>query len=416
MDLASAFTALGLALGVGLLIGFERQQSAAAEKVPERASMGGSRTFPLVALAGAVSALVSRSVGTWFTALVFVAVAALVAVSYMHDLRQSKDHGLTSETAMLVAFLLGALAAADGVFESTKERVLVVASVAVVVTFVLSLKPPLHALAGRTTKDDVLAALKFLVVAVVVLPVLPNRGLGPLEAVNPFKLGLLVALMTGVGFAGYVAMRVLGARSGLVLTGVLGGLVSSTAVTLAAAGHAKKSDKAADACATAVTLAGTVMAARTAIVLSAVNAQFLRTLAVPLGAVLLAGVVMSVVQWLRTRGGGKVELKVSNPIDLFAAVKMGLLIGAVLVATKAARQWLGPGGVVATSALAGTFDVDAVSISAAELAGDAASDTATKNAVAAFVGGRRFGRALLLYSAATILAAAAGIAWLHLRQ
>jgi uncharacterized membrane protein (DUF4010 family) len=426
MDELAAFASLGVALGAGLLVGFERQQTAGVEKLPEKSLLGGARTFPLVALAGAVAALAGRWIGAWFVAVVFAAVAALVVVSYLDDVRRTHDHGLTSETALLLVFLLGALAATDGVFSSAKERALVVVSAAVVSTFVLSLKPPLHALAAKTTKEDVFAALKFLLVAVVVLPLLPDEKTGPYDALNPRKLGLLVALLAGVGFGGYVAMRAFGARHGLVLTGLLGGLVSSTAVTLAAARHAK-SAKAAPLAATSAAVAWAVMGARVLVVAAAFDAELLRALAVPVAAVGVVGAAAAAVLWARSRGHGDgVELAVKNPVELSAALQMTLVVAAVLVATKFAEQRFGAGGVYATSALAGTVDVDAVTVSMAGLARGResvaapatavlvaiASNTVAKTTIAAVVGGARFARTLLVPAAAMVLAAAAGVVWL----
>jgi uncharacterized membrane protein (DUF4010 family) len=243
VDDGSVFLALGVALAAGFLIGFERQQSASSDGVSDSSSMGGVRTFPLVALAGAMSSLLARFAGAWFVAIGFAAMTAFVAISYADDVRRRREHGFTTEIALLSAFLLGALATSTGIFESLRDKALAIFSVAVVQTFVLSMKPQMHAFAGKVTKDDILATMKFLVAAVVLLPVLPDEAMGPLDAFNPFRLGLMVVLIAGVGFAGYVLVRVMGAGRGLVLTGLVGGLVSSTAVAVASAARAREHPK-----------------------------------------------------------------------------------------------------------------------------------------------------------------------------
>lgn len=428
MDQEAAFVALGIALGVGLLIGFEREQSAASENTGTGPTMGGVRTYPLVSLGGALSMLLSREIGAWFTALAFAVIGVLVAISYADDVRAGRERGLTSEIAMLVAFVLGALAATDRIVATTKERVIVLFSVAVVVTLVLSLKPTLHAIARKTTKVDVYATLKFLLAAVVLLPLLPDRAMGPMDAVNPFETGLLIVFIAGVGFVGYVAVRALGPGRGLGVTGLVGGLVSSTAVALAAAGRARKEPALAPSCALSFVLANTVSALRVLVVVAALNAELAQAVAVPVAAVAAVGAVASYVFWRRAHGARieAGELAVANPFELTSAVKLGLLITAVLFATKAASRHLGTGGLYAASAVAGTTDVDAVAVSMAQLAhaetalGVAAgaivlavaSNTVAKALIAGFFGGWSFGRLLIGTTLAMLAAALLGFAWL----
>lgn len=430
MEEESLFVALGVALGAGFLIGFERQQSAESAGVPESSSMGGVRTYPLVALVGALASLVARSAGAWFVALAFAGLTAFVVVSYADDVRRRRNHGLTSEIALLSAFLLGALATSTGIFATTRDKALLIFSVAVVETFVLSLKPQMHALAGKATHEDVLASLKFLLAAVVLLPLLPDKAMGPFDAFNPFRLGLMVVLIAGVGFAGYVAVRVVGAGRGLVLTGLVGGLVSSTAVTVASAARARAEPKLARTCALSVILANSVMSARVLVIVAALSSVLARALAIPVGALVLVGAATSAVSWLRTRDGRgeSVDLKVSNPFEISSAVKMALLIAAVGFVTRAASAHLGTGGVYVASVLGGTTDVDAISVSMAELARTGtdvriaatsvlcaiAANTVVKEGIAGVGGGAAFLRTLFVPAAATLAATLAGVAWVWL--
>ncbi len=428
MDQESAFVALGVALGVGLLIGFEREQTAVSEDARSGSTLGGIRTYPLVALAGALASLFSREIGTWFVALAFATLAGLIAISYADDVRAGRERGLTSEIAMLVTFVLGALAPAEGLIAPAKDRAIVLFSVAVVVSLLLSLKPALHAIARKATKSDVYATLKFLLIAVVLLPLLPDRTFGPLDVINPFKIGLLIVLIAGVSFAGYVAVRALGPGRGLGLTGLIGGLVSSTAVTLAAAGRAKREPALAPSCALAIVLANTVMAVRVFVVAVVVNAALLRPMAWTVAGLVAVGVASSFVFARRAKGSrtGADELNVANPFELGSAVKLGLLVTAVLFATKAASVHLGTGGIYVASVLAGCTDVDTVSVSMADLAKTqidvsvavtaillaVAANTVVKTAIAAVAGGLAFGRLFVIPSLATIAAAAAGIVWI----
>ncbi len=429
MDLESAFSALGVALGVGLLIGFEREQSARADEVAAGPQIGGVRTYPLVALAGALAALVAREVGPWFVALAFGAMGGLVAISYADDVRNGRDRGLTSEASLLVTFLLGALAPSERIVPDQGQKVLVLFSVAVVVSLILSAKPVLHAIAQGATKNDVYATLKFLIVAIVVLPLLPDLALGPYGAFNPFKVGVVVALIAGVGFMGYVAVRVLGPGRGLGLTGLLGGLVSSTAVTMAAAGRARAEPPLAASCALAVLLAGTVMLGRVVVIACALNSGLAGVLAAPIGAMAVVGLGASYVLWRQARStaGEADRLAVTNPFELASAVKLGLMVVVVLVVSKAATEAYGAGGLYAASVLAGTTDVDAITASAANLTrgsdglplASAATaivlavltNTVAKTIMAAVAGGGDFARRVVLASLATLAAGAGGLLW-----
>ena len=218
LDLALRF---GAALGLGLLLGLERERKRDLELL-----FGGVRTFALIALLGAIGAFLERELNQgWLVLAAFVAVSALVAVSYAMTAARG-ELGITTEITALLAFIVGALCGWDKV---------AVASVATVVCLLLlTLKDYLHRLARRVELADVEATLKFAVISVIILPLLPNETFGPppVDVINPYKIWLMVVLIAGLNFMGYVLVKVLGNEHGLVVTGILGGLVSSTAVTL----------------------------------------------------------------------------------------------------------------------------------------------------------------------------------------
>jgi uncharacterized membrane protein (DUF4010 family) len=424
MDTWEPYASLALVLAVGFLIGLQREQSMAGEGPGRRTFVGGIRTFPLVALAGGVATLLARGLGPWITLVTFLLLAVPVAIAYADDIRQGRDRGLTSETAFVVTFLLGALGLSEGILPPEVNRQLLVASLGVAVTALLSMKEALHDWAARVSKEDLYATVKFLVVAVIVLPILPNKTWDPLEVLNPFHIGLMITLIAGLGFAGYVAFRMLGPGRGLAMTGLLGGLVSSTAVTLSLSGRAKEHPGIADACAAGMVLAWTVMCPRVLAAVAVVHPDLARRLALPLGAAAVAGALASALLYRKTRAAAAeaepVVLK--NPFELGTAVKFGALFALVLVLSKlAVDQWQGT-GLVVTGALAGTTDVDAVSLSAAKLAhggvglGIAAaailvacgSNTLVKAGIAWTVAGWAFGRRVLPAVLAMLVAGTAG--------
>lgn len=420
MDHYEPFASLGTALAVGLLIGLERQQSA-PEGAAENYFLGGVRTYPLVSLGGAVGALFVPLYGIWILLALLLAQVAFQLVAFADDVKRGASRGLTTEAAFLLTFLLGALAGSQGLLEPVSHKVMVVLSVGVVATLLLSAKATLHDLVGRATRQDVFATVKFLIVAVVVLPLLPDQTYGPLDVLNPFKIGLMIVLIAGIGFVGYGAIRVLGSGKGLGLTGLIGGLVSSTAVTLSMSSRAKGDKALAPICAMAVVLASTVMFARIAAEVAVVNRALLPLLLVPLGAMTAAGGLAAAVLFRGAQRAQSEAAQVSfaNPFELSSAVKFGLLYGAILFASKAATIYLGSSGVYLAGALAGATDVDAITLSMASLAKQgsiepqvavttiligAATNSCVKAGMAVALGGWLFGRQLLLAFGGVLLA------------
>ncbi|HET7752341.1 MAG TPA: MgtC/SapB family protein [Anaeromyxobacteraceae bacterium] len=424
MDSYEPFASLGIALAAGLLIGLERERSASIDGSGQ--PVAGVRTHPIVALLGGVSVLLARDLGLAIPIVVLLALTGFLVLNYAKDLQHERDPGITSELALLVSFLLGALALSRGVVEPPARRILVVAASAVVVTMLLSAKPWSQAFARRISADDVAATLKFLIVAVVVLPLLPNDTYGPLDVLNPRHIGVLVVLIAGISFVGYAAMRVLGPERGLGLTGFVGGLASSTAVTLSMSSRAKEEPSLRRSCALAVVLASTIMVARVAIVVGITNRALLGALTGPLLAMGVASTGACLFLYLRSRqkAGEAKAVSISNPFELTTALKFALVFSVVLLGATAATKYLGARGTYAAGLLAGTTDVDAISLSMARLAGGEvplpvaattvflglASNTIVKAAMAAVLGGWAFGRVVAAAFGVTLLAGAVAVA------
>jgi uncharacterized membrane protein (DUF4010 family) len=423
-EIAGSF---GLVLAIGFLIGLQREQTMQTDRAARGLFVGGIRTFPLVALAGGIAALLARSFGSWIVGVALGAPCLMVAIAYYDDVRNGRDRGMTSEVAFVVTFLLGALGLSPEVLP--ESRLLLVAGAGVAVMGLLSMKDALHEWAAKISKDDLYATVKFLVVAVIVLPLLPDKTWDPLQALNPQKIGLMITLIAGIGFAGYLAFRTLGAGRGMAVTGLLGGLVSSTAVTLSLAGRAKEHPALGPACAAGVVLAWTVMFVRLLIIVAIIHLGLAKILAIPLLAGALAGGVGTLffVRRLRQASAEAATITLANPFKLWSAVKFGALFAAVLVLSKLAVKAFGGAGLVAMGAVAGSTDVDAVALSAAKLAGAdlplktaalavivaCASNTIVKGAMAWGLGGAEFGKRLLPLAGAMIVFGGIGaaIAW-----
>ena len=356
-----------IALFLGALVGLEREKKQAAE--PER-GIGGLRTFMLFAEAGAVAAWLSVRVDSpWIFVGTGALVAALLVAGYLAWVRRHPDDvGLTTETAAIVVYLLGGLT----VYGNAGLAV----ALAITTSAILAFKQPLHAWVDRVGRDDLYAGLTLLIATFIVLPVLPDRTLDPWQALNPYAMWWLVILISGLSLVGYVATRVLGAGRGIPLTGLFGGLVSSTAVTLSLARRSREqaSDKAfAGALTAGILLAWTVMFARVAIEVAAVHHSLLPTLALPLATPAAIAAIAALLAYRRAgkkRGDAAGEVPLRNPFSLMAAIRFALLFAVVLLAVKIVETHAPGRSVYAVAAIAGLTDVDAITLSMATSARD----------------------------------------------
>lgn len=413
---------LALALCLGLFIGLEREYARGESKdsVP-----AGLRTFGLIGLLGGVSVYLGALFSPWVTVAVFVMFSGLIVAGYVEEqLARTDRHGVgvTSEVAALLTFLLGCLAVAG--------QLTVAVVTAVAATVVLSAKKPLHAFVRGMGQDDLVATLKFAVVTFIVLPVLPNRAYGPLGAFNPYHTWLMVVLIAGIGFLGYALTKFIGAERGIPLTGLVGGLASSTAVTLANARRSREAPELARPLAEGVVLACTVMLPRVALIVAAIDAKLLRSVGPPLLAMLLASLASVAVLHLCARrhpqqdtGAGPHHV---NPFEVAPALKFALAFALVNWLVKWAQAAHAAGGVYLASGLSGLVDADAAAVSLAnqaKLGFDPSLaargivlalvvNTVFKGAVAASIGARELGRPVL--AAMTLVAIGGGVAvfWL----
>jgi uncharacterized membrane protein (DUF4010 family) len=383
------FNDCAFALVIGLLLGLERERS---ETSGER--FAGIRTFPLLALTGCVAALVGREGPIFLLPAVVVGLAALIVSAYHWT--AVIHHGVTSEALALLAPLLGGLCGYG--------RGPLATALAVIVTLLIAMKAPLHRFAGAVSEEEVLSILKFGIVAVVALPLLPTQPIGPYGAIVPRHVGMVVVVICALSLLGYVLVKLLGGRTGWALAGLVGGLVSSTAVTLALSGKARELQHLLRPLAAGILLASMVLNARGLFLATLFDAPFARWLLPRLATLFVVGAVFAAREVLKKDGRGeKGEVGLGNPVELTRAVTLGLLFAAILVVARAAQETLGTAGLWAAGAVGGLLDVDSVAVAnaglrksgvvTAEAAGGAfllatLTNLAVKSGIVAFVGGR----------------------------
>ncbi len=394
------------AAAIGLFLGLEREWShrAAARQA------AGARTFALLALGGAIAA----SLGSWVIVAGFAGSVAMISIGYVRT--STADPGLTTEIAAGVAYLLGALA--------WEQSALAVALAALVAGLLVS-KESLHRLIRETVTDlEVEDAIKFLIIAFVVLPVLPDRELGPFGVLNPRRIWMLVVALTGIGWLGYLGVRLLGAKRGLLFAGLAGGFVSATATTAAMAQLAAEKPSSSLRGPLAAALAASIATLlQLAAVLGFVSPSLLEHL---LPALALGIVALLAVAALVARGSDVAsETKATErPFALLPALILAAILTLALLVARAGTAWLGAGGAVLASGLAGLADAHAGSLAAATLfaRGDLAqseallsvaaalgSNTIVKIVVAFVGGGARFGLRFAAGIAPAVVAVAIGI-------
>lgn len=360
------FQRLAVALALGLLIGIERGWHERTSAEGQR--MAGVRTFGLISLLGAVWAQLADELGDVLLALAFLAFAGLVTAGHILDARSDRDFGITTAVAALLTFALGAVAA--------RGHLSIAAACAVVVTTLLGLKPQLHHWLEQLEQRELYAIFKMLLISVVLLPVLPNEGFGPWQALNPFEIWWLVVLIAGISFAGYFAIRIAGGRRGIVITGLFGGLASSTAVTLSFARLGRENPGTQTLFTAGVLLAAGTMFPRMLLEVSVVNRALLPDVSLPLlGMMVVTYLAVPLLLFGGVRKRPIDPVTIRNPFELLPALKFGLLLVAVILAAEGFQQWFGQRGLYAVAAISGITDVDAITLSVARLARGELSNT-----------------------------------------
>lgn len=400
-----------ISLALGAVVGLERQ-SHRIEGSPRSAT--GVRTFALASLLGTVSAIASQN---GFPGLIYLTGAGYFLMILAYLFFEFREHegipGITTEVAALIVFVLGVL---------VPSNPLLAAALGVIVAAILSVKTYTHGAVEKLSQVEILATLKFLLLLVVLLPLLPDQAMGPDKIYNPRELGYLVVLISAISFAGYFAIRFMGNRRGIALTGALGGLASSTAVTLAMAGRVKASNDAAEVRAPAtfaIIIANAITPVRLLIAVAVINVSVATALVLPLLAIGAPSVIIAALVWPRMKRAASEEVLptdapekdggqptdplssaapcendrdetsesfgITNPFRLVPAIKFGVIFILIIGVVHLARTSFGQSGTYTASFLSGFTGVSAISIALARMqeSGDATMLIATRGVILA---------------------------------
>lgn len=404
-----------VALSIGLLIGLERGWSGRKEDEGDR--IAGIRTFSLIGLLGGVWALLSIELNEWIIAIAFLAVSTLIIAAHILDVREDSDVGVTTAFAMMLTFALSAWA----IFGNELQAL----GVTVIVMALLGYKPVLHKWLRKMNTKELYATIKLLIISVVLLPLLPDQGYGPWQALNPSWVWLMVVLITGLSFLGYFAIKIAGNRVGTLVTAITGGLASSTAVTISFAQFAREY-KVKVIFMAGVMISSSIMFIRVLIEVAVVNPDLLSSLWIPVSIMFTGMVAGGWWLWKFTpnSNGSDKKLELKNPFQISTALKFGVLLALILMLSEGMQEWFGDEGVYLLSVASGLMDVDAITLSLSKMAKDdlshsvavlgivlaAATNTIVKGAIFAFyVGVKESLRLIVLITLVSVAGVASAL-------
>ena len=347
------FHQLIISLVLGLLVGLQRQWA--------ESPLAGIRTFALISIFGTTSAILAEKFGPWVIVIGFVGVTVIMAVGHLSKRVKyltSEHSGLVTEVAMLLMFGVGILVRTGPIWLS--------AAVAGMLAVVLQAKIELHGFASRFSDREIRAIMQFVLISLVVFPVVPNRTFGPLNVLNPHEVWLMVVLIVAISLAGYIIYKFWGEKAGIILGGVLGGLISSTATTLTYAKQSRELKATSTRNALLILIAWSIVYARVFLEVIVVAPAF-RAAWAPLAIMFCVSSVSILWAWKRKENNSRGMLPQSNPAEMKTAITFGIIYSVILLAVAFSKEYLGTQGLTVVAILSGVTDMDAITLSTARL-------------------------------------------------
>lgn len=350
-----------IALAIGILMGLEREHSK-RDAAPGYEIFAGIRTFPLLTILGYLLMYLGRELSVWIFTVGMAGIIAFAITSYITSY-QDKRTGGTTQMATIVAFLLG------GMVQAGFMGLAVL--IGIVVTGLLALKVQLHTAIGKVGQQDIFALLQFIVLAILVFPLLPDKTFGPFDVLNPSEIWRIVIIILGIDFLGYLLAKFIGKKKGTVITGIMGGFASSTAVAWSFSRKSVKEEEHVGEYAGGIVLASSIMFPRILIWLYIWNETLFWELLLPVLLIGALGVTLGVriVRTEKEKEEG-MEHEPRNPLNLVSALTFGVLYAGILLLVAFSREHFGDEGVYIASGISGLTDVDAITISMSKLGGD----------------------------------------------
>ncbi len=422
-----------IAILLGALMGLER---AFATRIDDSDVdiLGGIRTFSLISLFGCIAAFLDKNYQSGILIVSFIGVLALAGISYFVSFSKHNERGITTEISLFICFTIGVMVQFN--------HYIIATFIAISVTFILYLKESMRKLVKRVESEDIRAVLKFAIITFVILPVFDPEyayylrdvgglgwlsgapGLMNVEVINPHTVWLMVVLISGIGFTGYVAIKILGSRKGIGLTGFLGGLVSSTATTMTFSKRSRDEESLSLSFSLGILLACTTMFPRILVEVLIINSSLLSSLSITMGVMTASGLAVCYYIWKKTEGETSDEVPLKNPFSIMPAVKFGILYAIIVFMARVMEVTAGDSGIYIVSILSGLTDVDAITLTMSQISRQdsskltqatvaitlaAFSNTILKAGMAYVLGSRELRRIILMGFAIILIAGFAGL-------
>jgi len=359
-----------ISVGIGLVIGLEREFSNSNQKE----IFAGLRTLSIVAVLGFTFALLNFVIHPWLFIIGLISVVVIVSISYWITASKS-EIGSTTEFATIFTYLLGGLTLFGHIELSL--------ALTVILVVLLSLKIKFQNIVGQINQEELSAFIRFVVIALLILPFLPNQDFGPYDVINPREVGWIIVLTSGIGFVGYILMKFLGANRGILLTGIFGGLVSSTVVTWTFSKKSKETPDLSANYAVAIFAAATIMVLRVVVWVYIFNRPMLGNLTLPLAIIFSAALGTTLFFYSKQKGEKRFKdtLPLGEPLNIKDAVLFGLLYTGILIIVSYASSEYEAKGIYLSSAISALTDIDAIAISVSKLGGETINFLTAQNAI-----------------------------------
>lgn len=343
-----------ISLGIGLILGLEREY----DKLKEEQGFAGIRTFPIVAIIGFILGNLSTVYTPWLVIIIAAAFLFFLSLSHLSIAQKHAMTGITTNMALFATLILGVMVANH----LHKEAV----ATAVIVVTLLSLKTTFNTFIKNITSEELFAFIKFSIIALLILPFLPNQDYGPEGLLNPFEIGAIIVIVSFLNFIGYFLVKYVGSKRGIMLTAILGGLISSTAVAWIYASRSKESTELSKEYAAGIIIASAIMFPRLAILAYIFNSAILSYLAIPFTILTLICLISALLLFKKNTDVPKTAINLGNPLNIWNALGFGGIYVAILFAVFYGNQFFGESGLYYSALIAGLADTDAITISMAK--------------------------------------------------
>ncbi len=346
-----------ISMGIGLILGLEREY----DKLKDQ-GFAGIRTFPIVAILGFSLGNLTEKFTPWLLIVSLGAFILFLAFNHFFQKQEEYGKGLTTNLALIATFVLGVMVSAQYYRDAV--------ATAVIIVTLLSLKTRFRMVISNITSEELFAFIKFSIIALLILPFLPNKTYGPNDLLNPFEIGSIIVIVSFLNFIGYLLVKYVGSKKGILLTAILGGLISSTAVTWSYASRSVESSELSRKYAAGIIIASAIMFPRLALLAYIFNNALLTYLALPFCVLTLVCLVVSLLLIKRDTNKPDTNIKLGNPMNLLNAIGFGVIYIVILFAVFYSNEFFGESGLYYSALIAGLADTDAITISMAKFSLD----------------------------------------------